>query len=490
VETQFQASPIYSIVLFLYFAVVIGIGIYFSKRVGSDEDYYLAGRGLNAPVTGFSYSVTQMSAGTLIGMIGVLGTIGYNYLPVCIASAAGPWVTFIMIGERIRRISEKLGAVTYGEIFERRFGPSVKLLYGIAVIVFIIPLITGQIQASGNILQVVLGVPYVYGMIITTAIIVIYVTLSGMFGVAWSDFIQGVIMCVGVLIMTPAVVSSAGGFSQGLVSLKAIDPRLIKLTGFVTGTWVFCNVLTWSLFQIGANPHSMFRFLIPKNVRTLRRAMLWALACTVIIFFSLSFVGPFSRVLLPDLEKRDLTMPILATRVLPPFIGSLLLSAVIAAIMSTVDSILLLVSSAATRDVYPVLSKSKVDPKKQLALSRYVTIIVSALGFLGAVRPLDLVQWLVALAFQLLASTLFVPIILTCWWPRFNKTGALAGMLGGATTAIVWFIVGWVQYGSLSQWPGGWWPAVLGVAVSAVFAIAGTLLTEPPPEKVVQEFYS
>lgn len=485
-----EVSSFYAVVIFLYIAVMIGIGIYFAKRVENEESFFVANRSLSAPVTGFSFSVTQMSAGSLVGSVAVLGTLGYNYAPVAIASAAAPWAAFMLIGERIRRIADKTGAITYGDMFEQRFGKSVKLLYGLFVILFIVPLITGQLQASGNILQVVLNMDYTIGIVITAVVIVLYVTLSGMFGVAWSDFIQGAIMCVGVVLLVPAVVSQAGGLAEGHATLKSIDPNLVKLTGLVTGMWVFCNVITWSLFQIGGNPHSMFRFLIPKNLRTLRRAMLWAVACNVIIFLGITFVGTMSRVVLPDLANRDQTMAILATQYLNPFIGSLLLAAVMAAIMSTVDSILLLVSSAATRDIYPVIAKTKLDNKKQLKLARIVTVIVGGLGLYVALNPLDAVQWMVALAFQLLASTLFFPVVLMCWWPRFNKAGALAGMISGAAVAITWFAVGWVQFGSLSDWPGGVWPALLGVAISGLFSVAVTMLTEAPSKEVTSKFYS
>ena len=485
-----EVSPVYGYVIFAYLALMLGLGIYLARKVQNEESYYLANRSMSAPVTGFSFSVTQMSAGSLVGMIGVLGTLGYNYAPVAIASAAAPWAAFMIIGERIRRIADKSGAMTYGDIFEQRFDKSVKLLFGVMVILFIVPLITGQLQASGSILQVVLGMDYTLGVFLTTIVIVLYVVLSGMFGVAWSDFIQGVIMCVGVIFMVPAVISQAGGLVEGHAALRAIDPNLVQMTGLVTGMWVFSNVITWSLFQVGGNPHSMFRFLIPKNLRTLRKAMLWAVGANIIIFGGLTFVGTLSRVVLPDLAQRDLTMPILATEYLPVFVGSLLLAAVIAAIMSTVDSILLLVSSAATRDIYPVLAKGKTSPKKQLLLARIVTVVVGGVGLYVALNPLDMVQWMVALSFQLMAATLFIPIVLMCWWPRFNKAGALAGMLGGAATAVVWFAVGWVQYGSFSNWPGGIWPALLGIIVSGILAVVVTKTTKEPPKEVVEAFYS
>lgn len=479
----------FAVVVGLYLLGMLGIGFYFSKKVRDSADFYTTKGTTNAPVTGFSYAATQMSAGTVVGSPGVTYNLGYNYLPGNFASTAAPWFTFLSIGERIRRISERINAYTYGDILSVRYGKNAKLIYALLILVFYIPLMVGQLKAAGDILSVILDVPYVTGMIISGIVIIVYTYGGGMFAVAWTDLMQGLVMMVGLIALAFACLGKVGGFSAMNAGLAAIDPNMIQMTGLVTGTWAFCNMITWSFLQIGGSAASVVRFIIPKDMKTLRHAFAYALVFSSTVFMSTAIIGPSGRLLIPGLQNSDLLVPTLTSQLLHPIFGGLILSAVLAAIMSTVDSVLLLCSAAATRDLYVTFVKPSATDEEQLALGKKVTIALGVICMLMAIKPFAAIQWLVAFSFNVLASGLTAPILLGVWWPRASKAAGVSGMITGTVVSLVWYGLGYAQYGSFSNWPFGIWPGVIGFAVSLVTMLIVTAFTPPPPKDVLDTFY-
>ncbi len=483
-------TTIYSVVLGLYMLGMLALGWYFSKKVTDTESFYTTSHSTNAAVTGFSYSATQMSAGTCVGSPATVWKLGYNYLPVSVASTAAPWFTFLSIGERMRKISERINAFTYGDIFERRYGRSARFFYAALMLVFYIPLMAGQLKACGEILKVALGWDYMVSVVVAAIIIILYTWTGGMYAVAWSDLVQGIVMVIGLIALSAVSLSRAGGMAAMHFSLEAIDPRLLKLTGLVTGTWAVCNMITWSVLQIGGSAASVVRFIIPKDVRTLRKALGYSIVFQSVIFITVGIVGLAGRVLLPDLAVADSLMPTLAASLLPPLFGGIVLSAILSAIMSTVDSVLLLCSAAATRDLYVPLINPKATDEQQLKVGRWSTVVIGALPILLAVRPIDAVQWLVGFSFNVMAAALTVPILCAAWWPRATKQGAMAAMYTGLASSLYWYYLGWQQYQSLSNWPYGLWPGVVGTAVALVFMVVVTYLTPEPDRKTQDIFYA
>ncbi len=478
-----------SVVLILYMLGTLFLGFWLTRRNKSTEDFFVAGRTLGSLTTGFSYAATQMSAGTVIGSVGTGATLGYNYVPVSISSTAAPWATFITVGERIRKIAQRINALTYGDIFERRYSPAVRLVYAVLIVLFYVPLLAAQFKASANIMQVLLGWDYLPSLLISTVVTIVYTGASGMLGDAYTDVIQGFVMVAGFLFLVPTVLGKAGGFAAMHASLKAIDPNLVKLSGLVTGVWVLGNVFSWSYFQIGGSPHAIFRFLAAKDTRSLKKALLWAVIFQSFIFMCVGLLGPTGRVLLPTLEDRDLTTPILAATYLHPIFTGILLSAVIAAVMSTVDSVLLLGSSAVTRDIYHRFVNPQMTPAQEMSIARWVTVVLGLLGFAFAVRPIAAVQWMVAFSFSVGASAFLWSIVFTCWWPRATSQGSLAGMISGAASCLIWYGMSWAQFQSFSQFPYGVWPSMIGVVVSLVVTVVVSLATKPKSAEELDVFY-
>lgn len=480
----------YLVILVLYMVGLLGMAWILRTRISTSADFYTAKHSMGSMVTGFSYAATQMSAGTAVGSPAQIYRLGYNFIPGSMASVAAPWFTFMLIGERIRRLTERIGVLTYGDMYERRYGRAARLVYALIICVFYVPLMVGQLKACGDILAVTLGLPYLSGMLISAAVVILYTILGGMYAVAWSDLVQGLIMMVGFVVLLVVSLNAAGGFAAVNRALYDINPQMVSVTGLVLPMWAIGNIFTWSFLQIGGAAHAVVRFIIPKDIQTLRRALGWAMLCSSVMFISVAIIGTAGRVLLPDLKYLDQLIPMMARTFLHPVFGGIMIAAVLAAIMSSVDSLLLLVASAAGHDIYSAMINPKATEAQRLRVGRIWALLFGLAAVLFAIRPFTAVQWLVAFAFNVGAASFTGPILAMVWGPGVTKSAGLWGMVSGAVTCLSWYYVGYAQYQSFSVWPLGIWPGLLGVVVSAIVMIVVSRFTQPIDQETRETFYA
>lgn len=480
----------YLIVIVSYFIGMLFIGYWFNKKVESDEDYFLAKDKLGPATIGFSFSATQMSGSTYMGAVGSCKVLGYNFIPAALSSAAAPWFSYILVGDRIRKVSSRLNSLTLADIFEARFySKYASLASTIIMLIAFIPMIAAQLKAAANSFEVLLGLPYLTALLLFGGIVIIYTVLGGMYAVAWTDLIQGIIMIVGFAILVPVAVGKAGGFSEMHVQYAQINPKGMTLTGIMPTVWVISAFIVWGLLQIGGSPASVVRFLIPKDDNTLKKALVYSILFQSFIFLTFALIAIASGVLLPNLEQTDLTVPTLVSQLLPPILGGVILAAALGAMMSTIDSILLLAGSLVSNNIYSKFLGKEVDSKNSLKIGRYVTAVIGLLGLIVAIKPPAAILWIVTMSFSLMASAFTVPLILGLWWPRATKEGGIAGIIGGAVSCVIWYILGYMKYQSFSNWIGGIWPAVFGCVVSLILVIVVSYLTSPAPKEVVDIFF-
>ena len=480
---------IYLAIVGAYMAGMLYLGYRMSRSVDTLESFYTSDRNMNAAVTGFSFSATQMSSGAVMGNPAVTYNLGYNYIPNNFSASAAPWFTFISVGERVRKISERVGAVDYGDIFGVRYGGAAKLIYAMVILVFYIPLIVAQFKAAGDIGHVLLGIPYWLGVTAVGIIILLYTLWGGMFAVAWTDLVQGMIMIVGIGTLAVLCLLKTGGFTAMNEALAAISPDMVRTTGKVTVTWAVCNLISWSCLMIGGSAAAMVRFLLPKDVKTLRRAFGYSAVFQTIIFASLAIIGAAGPILFPGLERTDQVVPSLINQMLHPVFGGIVVAGILAAMMSTVDSVLLLCSSCLTKNIYLTHFRPNASVEEQLKVGRRTIVIVGLISLAMAFRPFTAIQWLVLFSFNVFTSCFTVPILFAVWWPRATRAGGTLGMLAGGASSLYWYYLGYVQFNSFAQWPYGIWPGVLGTLVCLVVTVAVSLMTAPVEERVLDLFY-
>lgn len=213
----------YLVIILLYLLGMFLLGLYMSKRVKSSDNYYTGDRNMGAAVTGFSYSATQMSAGTVMGSPATMYGLGYNYAPVGFSSAAAPWYSYLAIGERMRKICDRVDAVDYGDVFRVRYGSAAQDIYSLVIILFYIPLIIAQFKGAADIMNSIAGVPYLVGLVLIGGVIILYTLSGGMFAVAVTDLVQGIIMMFGVVVLAFLCLKNVGGFTNMNLSLASLD---------------------------------------------------------------------------------------------------------------------------------------------------------------------------------------------------------------------------------------------------------------------------
>ncbi|HJS74355.1 MAG TPA: sodium/solute symporter [Vicinamibacteria bacterium] len=481
----------YVVILIAYFTAMVGIGIWFNKRSRSRSEYFLA-RGKLGPATiGISFSATQISGSSYMGAVGTERLLGYNFSPAGVSSAAAPWFSYILLGDRLRRVASRLGSVTLADVLQARFYSKwVGAIATSIMLVAFVPLIAAQLKAAANVFEVLLGMPYWVGLVGFGGVVVLYTVLGGMLAVAWTDFVQGLIMMAGFAILAPMAVYSAGGFSEMHRQYGALNPQAITLVGKMPALWVISDFLAWGFFQIGGSPAAVTRFLIPEDDRTLKGAMAYSVVFQSFIYVCATLIAIASGVLLPDLEQPDLTLPTLVAKLLPPVFGGIIIAAVLSAIMSTLSGILLVAGSLTVENVYVKLIGRTVSAREGLRIARWVTFVIGALAMAMAIRPPAAIFWIVTMSFSFMASAFTFPFLLGLWWPRATREGGLAGMLGGALACVAWYVLGYWRYGTLEDWIGGLWPAFFGPMVSLVLMVVVSKLTAPAPEEVLETFFA
>lgn len=485
-----SSSTVYVLVIALYYAAMVAIGLFFKNKIGNHSDYFVA-RGKLGPATiGFSFSATQMSGGTFVGAVGVQKEFGYNFVASSSSSAAAPWFSYILIGDRMRKVAARLKSVTIADIFEARYATRYAgLLATIIILISYVPMITAQFKAAGNIMEVVLGTPYWLGLVIFALGVMFYTVLGGMMSVCWAALVQGFIMISGFAILAPVAVKAAGGFSLMNQRYAAINPQGISLVGMMPVVWVLSSFLVWGFFQIGGSPECVTRFLIPENDRTLKTAMVYSIFFQSFVYLTSTLIAIAGGVLLPHLENADLTVPTLVSQLLPPLLGAIIFAAVMSAIMSTIDSIILVAGSLVIENIYIRFLGKAVEPRTGLRIARVVTLAVGLIGLVIALKPPAAILWIVTMSFSLLASSFTFPLLLGLWWPRATKSAGIAGMLSGFFSCIAWYVLGYVRYHSFNNWIAGIWPPILGSAISLAVMVVVSRYTRPVPDSVLATFF-
>ena len=465
-----------------YLLVVIAVGFATFRFTKTLADFLLAGRRLGAWVVALSERASGESAWLLIGLPGLALATGFSAIWSAIGCAAGIFASWTLVARRLRVQTERLGALTLPDYFEARFGDGSHLLriVSMAVIVFFFTFyVSAQFLAAGKVLNTTFGLAPIHGMIIGAVIILFYTIMGGFFAVAWTDLVQGILMAGAMIVLPLAAWIELGGVSGVTEKIGHFDPNLLHVTGGQSG-----HALVWGLI-IGSlgiglgyvgQPHLLTRFMAIREPRELRKGTLIAMSWVVVAFWGAILVGiaglaHFGPGGLADAEH---VMPRVATLFLPAGIAGIVISAAIAAMMSTADSQLLVATSALSEDIYHQLINKEASQKRLVAISRVGTVAIGVVAFLLALRAEEQVFWFVLYAWAGLGAAFGPGIVLSLWWRRTTKWGVFAGMITGSAIAVVWHNVP-----VLKAFVYELVPAFAGAFLAVIVV---SLLTEPPKD--------
>ncbi|MEO0294193.1 MAG: sodium/proline symporter [candidate division WOR-3 bacterium] len=427
---------------FIYLLIVLGIGIWTYRLTKTQEDFIIAGRKLNPIVTAFSERASGESAWLLLGLPGAVFAIGLIEIWVALGCIIGIILAWYLIASDLRIKSEENGALTIPEFFSRNFGledRKIELLATFIVIFFYSFYISAQFNGAGKTLNVSFGIPHFTGMVIGASVIVIYTLLGGFFAVAWTDFFQAIIMII-TLVILPIV-----GLFAFLKSGNSLDLSFKTLVGNKRGIDALMGVLgglSWAFGYLG-QPHTIVRFMAIKDPRKIKTSRAIAIWWSFPAFLGAFLIGVVGRGLISQntLKDPEQLMPYLATSLFPLWLAGILISGAIAAMMSTADSQLLVISSSFSEDIYHDLFRRKISEKAQLFASRIITMLVGVAAFILALLSKHLIFATVAFAWCGLGASFGPALLLTLKWKKTNKNGVMLGMLTGFLSTILWKLV-------------------------------------------------
>ncbi|TCP47857.1 SSS family solute:Na+ symporter [Tamaricihabitans halophyticus] len=468
---------VFLLTLFVFLAITCYEGLRSYRANKSEQDFFVAGRKVGPWIGGASIAATQMSAGTFVGTVGIHYVTGASFM----WGWAGIWVAFLVsayvIAPRLRRYAHERNALTFPDFIADRFGGKVpRAVVSVLLVLSYLVFISAQYQAGGIILETVFGIPFVWGAAILMVVIVGYTVIGGMSAVVRTDFLQQITMAVGVAVGLPLLISHAGGMSTLTQSLPEVSVDFIGW-GFggaeIAGFWLGFG------FAALCAPYLLIRYYSMPDDQTCRRASGVALLFVLLTGICIAIAGMVMRFLYPNLSISDAASTILASEVLPPFLGALLLTAVIMAVLSTVDSVLLVAGPAISHDIYTALLRPNTPERTRTRINRIATVVIGVLPLLLTLQELDIVQFVVLSYAALLASTITAAVLLGLYWKRATKVGAMCSMLAGFAVCLLWYLLGSPAVE----------PVVPGILASFTGMIAGSLLSRPVPPAELEVFF-
>ncbi len=424
-----------------YFLIVLVIGLIARTRwKSSPETYFLADRTLGPLVLLGTMVATNFSAFTVFGTSGAGYRDGYAFFPIMGFGTGFMAITFWVIGRKIWQAGRDRGLVTPPELMKSLYqSPGLSLLFSLVMIIFTIPYLALQPMAAGYALEALVGLPYVWGCTLVTVIIVLYTVRGGLRAVAWTDLFQGLLMFVLLLISLFMVAQHHGGFIAANKKVLTAFPELFSRPGgtgkYTLGIW-FSYIFLW-FFCDPMFPQLFQRFFSAKNEKTLARAMMmYPFVCTVVFFMPIS-VGVLGRLSFPDIvgKQADKILPMVLTTISGDFMAALVMAAGLAALMSTMDSQLLTLSSIFTRDIVPMVRKKKSESS---ILGRIFVICLSLAGLMLAYKPPATILQIATQTFTGLA-VLFPAVIFGLYLKKRYAWAAIVSILCGETTLALFY---------------------------------------------------
>ncbi|MCL1148404.1 sodium/proline symporter PutP [Shewanella sp. 10N.261.52.F9] len=465
-----------------YLSLMMGIGLWAYKATDSVDDYILGGRGMGPGVTALSVGASDMSGWLLLGLPGAVYLGGLGEAWIGFGLVFGAWLNWLFVAKRLRIYTEFTdNALTLPDFFEKRFEDNkgiLKLVSAVTILIFFTFYASSGMVGGAILFEKVFGLDYTLALIIGSTIIVAYTFVGGFFAVSWTDFFQGCLMLVALLIVPVAIMSQP----ETQAGLENIDPNMLAFFNKDTTVLGIISLLAWGLGYFG-QPHILSRFMAigsPNDIKVSRRiAMSWML---------LALIGALATGIAGSLyfAAEPLTNPEtvfihLAHAAFNPWIGGLLIAAILSAIMSTIDSQLLVCSSVITEDFYKKWLRPQAQSKELMLVGRIGVLAIAIIAGVVALNPESSVLGLVSYAWAGFGAAFGPVVLLSLFWRDYSRNGAVATIVVGALTVIIWKEQTGNIFDIYEILPGFILATISGVIVSKI---------QGPAESIKQQFDS
>ena len=466
-----MASATIIAVLVVYLIILLAIGAWGSRASKSVAGYYLAEKKLPSWVIAFSTNATGESAWLLLGLTGMGYMVGIHAVWVILGEVLGVALAWVVVALPFKEYTDRYDSITVPDYLESRFRDThhiIRLLSFVIILTMVTAYTAAQLTALGKGFSFFpLGLTYNQGVLIGAAVVFFYTTVGGFKAVAYSDLLQGVLMFAGLLVLPIIGISAAGGWTQTMATLQSADPNLLLPMGKF-GVSVEGVVSALSFVGIGfaflGAPQLLTRFMAARDKGETGAIL----------------AGMAGRAVFPGLTDAESVLPTMSAELLPAVFTGIFLVIVLAAAMSTVDSLLILASSAVVRDVVQKIFHPNLSERRLALFGKLTTVVIGVTALVFALGKVRVIFWFVLFAWSGLGSA-FTPVVLcSLFWKRTTKAGAIAGMLAGFLTAVIWRL-------ALRQHFYDLYEMIPGFAAGFLATIVVSLLTEPP-EGADEEF--
>ncbi len=477
--------------LAIYLVLVFAVAVW-GKRAAAKtsdakgflEEYFLGGRSMGGFVLAMAVITTYTSASSFVGGPGVAYKLGLGWILLAMIQVPTAFLTLGVLGKKFAIVSRKVNAVTITEYLRARYkNELVVVIASLAILVFFMASMLAQFIGGARLFQTVTGYPYLVGLIIFGITVVIYTTVGGFRAVVITDTIQGCVMICASVALLWAVVSAGGGMEKIMAVLRETDPALLTPTGpgnaiprpFILSFWVLVG------FAVLGLPQTTQKCLGFRDARSMNNGMIIGTFVVGFLMLTMHLVGALGRAVLPGIEVGDLAVPTITVKLLSPFWAGVFIAGPLAAIMSTVDSLLIMASAAIIKDLY-LRFVSPSAPEKTITRMSFIATALLGLGaFLLALNPPDLIVWINLFAFGGLEAAFLWPTVLGLYWKRANASGALLSMTVGCGT-FFWLMIGKIQVGGTHQ--------IVPTIVAALAAfILGSYIGKKPDDETLAAFW-
>ena len=498
----------------VYMIVMIVIGFVYSKSTKNNEDYFLGGRNLGGWTAALSAQASDMSGWLLMGLPGSVYLAGTGEVWIAIGLLIGTILNWFIVSSRLRKYTIKAGnSLTIPSFFQNRYHDKkgvVKIVSAIIIAIFFAVYTASAFSSGAKLFATLFGNEtnfnsvYLTGLIIAALVILVYTFMGGFKAVCTTDFIQGMLMIIAILsvpIIAYAILTFNTSFSDALTAKGVQNPGnflsfLKNDDGSNVSAVSIISNLGWGLGYFGM-PHILVRFMAIRNEHEVKKSRTIAITWVVISLAASCFIGLVARGFLTsqlDATQSEtafirLIQQLFTNNGVLIFIGGVFLCGILAAIMSTADSQLLVTASAVSEDMYKGVIKKNATEKSALFVGKIAVIVVAVIAFFIALDPNSSIMGLVSDAWAGFGSAFGPVILLALFWKRSNLAGAVSGMAVGALTVIVWDYLP-IMNGDTLYKATGLYSLVLGFAFALIVNVIVSLVTKKPSKEITDEFES
>jgi sodium/proline symporter len=462
---------------------IVTIGLYSSRlRKKTSDDFVLANRELGPWVAALSASASSESGWVMIGLVGEAYLYGAAAFWIVPGIAAGYLFNWYVIAERLRRVTTESGAVTLPQYILERYGKDSSALRIISVLIIVAAMLTyvaAQMNAAGKAFEATFHLPYIWGVLVGAVVILTYTVTGGFRAICWTDVVQAAFMVIALVGMPIIMLDQLGGFEHFFEAVPRVDPDLLTFSYGKTGFAMLGFVVGMLGIGLGypGQPHVLSRFMATKDTKSVRQGAKIALVWMVLAYLGAISFGLLAKTWNSGLADPEQALPLACVQLLPALLAGFFVAAIVAAICSTADSQLMVVSSTISRDVLPLLRKRtagklSATAETLLGIDRAVLLILGILAAALAAQQSRVIFHFVLYAWSAMGAAFGPVVILGLLWKRANKPGAIAGMLTGLIVTVVWR-----ETPLLKAATDEWTPAFV-LAFLAVWVVS--LVTRPP----------